>query len=125
MFYLDKYIYIILFYSILVIHVIESKSLDPRLARRLPDLLDETITNEMVEAKYISLPLGVWGGRLGVMFRDDVHALIESMQIDVADLKENGQVRSDGELDYKLDIMDHELDANRAFMNLHLMLIQK
>jgi hypothetical protein len=47
------------------------------------------------------------------------------MQIDVADLKENGQVRSDGELDYKLDIMDHELDANRAFMNLHLMLIQK
>lgn len=105
--------------------MIESKSLDPRLARRLPDLLDETITNEMVEAKYISLPLGVWGGRLGVMFRDDVHALIESMQIDVADLKENGQVRSDGELDYKLDIMDHELDANRAFMNLHLMLIQK
>jgi hypothetical protein len=79
----------------------------------------------MIEAKYISLPLGVWGGRLGVMFRDDVHALIESIQIDVADLKENGQVRSDGELDYKLDIMDHELDANRAFMNLHLMLIQK
>lgn len=74
------------------------------------------------EVKYISLPVGVWGGKLGVMFRDDVHTLIESFQKDVAELNEK-QERTEDELEYKIDIMDMELDSNRAFMNLHLMII--
>lgn len=104
-----------------MIKAIESKSLDPRLARRLQDLImdREDITSEI---KYISLPLGVWGGKLGVMFRDDVHTLIESFQEDIADQKEK-KCRTEDELDYKLDIMDNELDSNRAFMNLHVMVI--
>ncbi|CEP17150.1 hypothetical protein [Parasitella parasitica] len=105
-----------------VISVIESQSLDPRLARRLQDLVQEE--PHLIEAKYISLPLGVWGGRLGVMFRDDIHALIESYQSEIADLSQK-HARSENELEYKIEIMDHELDSNRAFMNLHLMVIQK
>ncbi|CAO3667380.1 unnamed protein product [Rhizopus stolonifer] len=50
----------------------ELNSLDPRLARRLQDLVDNKA--KTMESKYVSLPLGVWGGRLGVMFRDDLHA---------------------------------------------------
>jgi SAM-dependent methyltransferase len=103
-----------------VIKVIESKSLDPRLARRLQDLVIDPISSTQV--KYISLPLGVWGGKLGVMFRDDVHSLIEAFQKDVAEYKEKN-TRTEDELDYKMDIMDNEMDSNHAFMNLHLMVI--
>lgn len=105
---------------LIVFKVIESKGLDPRLARCLQDLiLDQDIHSEI---KYISLPLGVWGGKLGVMFRDDVHTLIESFQKDIAEFKEKQQ-RTEDELEYKSDIMDMEMDSNRAFMNLHLMVI--
>ena len=107
-----------------MISAIESQSLDPRLARRLQDLVAEDQDKTHVEVKYISLPLGVWGGRLGVMFRDDIHVLIESYQPEIADASQK-PARSDTELDYKMELMDHELDANRAFMNLHLMVIQK
>lgn len=110
--------------NITVISVIESQSLDPRLARRLQDLVVEQEEELLIEVKYISLPLGVWGGRLGVMFRDDIHALIESYQPEIADLNQKS-TRSENELEYKIEIMDHELDSNRAFMNLHLMVIQK
>ncbi|KAL0137626.1 hypothetical protein V8B55DRAFT_1530357 [Mucor lusitanicus] len=107
-----------------VISAIESQSLDPRLARRLQDLVADQDDKTHIEVKYISLPLGVWGGRLGVMFRDDIHALIESYQPEVADTSQK-PARSEAELEYKMELMDHELDSNRAFMNLHLMVIQK
>lgn len=107
-----------------MISAIESQSLDPRLARRLQDLVVEQEEKTHIEVKYISLPLGVWGGRLGVMFRDDIHTLIESYQPEIADLNQK-PVRSETELEYKIELMDHELDSNRAFMNLHLMVIQK
>jgi hypothetical protein len=109
----------------IVITVIESKSLDPRMARRLQDLVTEEHQNALAstEAKYISLPLGVWGGRLGVMFRDDIHTLIESYQYHVAELNKK-PCRTEDELEYKMDIMDNEMDSNHAFMNLHLMMVQ-
>ncbi|KAI9271047.1 hypothetical protein EDC94DRAFT_596946, partial [Helicostylum pulchrum] len=103
-----------------VIKAIESKQLDPRLARHLPDLIIDT--DIYSESRYISLPLGLWGGKLGVMFRDDVHTLIESFQSDIAEQK-GKSCRTEVELEYKTDVMDIELDSNRAFMNLHLMVI--
>ncbi|KAI9340350.1 hypothetical protein BD770DRAFT_399681 [Pilaira anomala] len=80
-----------------VIKVVESKGFDPRLARHLQDLiLDLDVQSEI---RYISLPLGVWG-------------------------ENNGKsCRTEGELEYKTDVMDIELDSNRAFMNLHIMVI--
>ncbi|KAI8054939.1 uncharacterized protein B0P05DRAFT_560825 [Gilbertella persicaria] len=104
-----------------VISVIESKKLDPRLARRLLDLVSPTITTK---AKYVSLPIGVWGGRLGVIFRDDIHHLIESFQPHIAELN-SVQCRTEDELESKIEMMDQEVDANRSFMNLHLLFISK
>ncbi|KAI8328108.1 hypothetical protein BC941DRAFT_445624 [Chlamydoabsidia padenii] len=97
-----------------VIHRMESRSLDPRLARRLPDLLDEVISIDSIPtiAGYTSLPIGVWGGRLGVMFREDVHRLMETVQ-------------PDQDLDNELDQMDNEMELQRSFMNLHHCYAQK
>lgn len=106
-----------------VIKVLESKNLDPRLARKLQEVIVDETAVTLFQIKYISLPLGVWGGKLGVMFRDDVHALITSFQGEVATLKEKA-CRSEDELEYKMDQMDAELDSNRAFMNLHVMVIR-
>lgn len=93
--------------------------MDPRLARRLQELIKRDIPSEI---KYISLPIGVWGGKIGVMFRDDVHSLVESFQEEIADYKEV-KCRTEDELDYKIDIMDTEFESNRAFMNLHIMVV--
>lgn len=95
------------------------------MARRLQDLVIEEQQSllDTTEVKYISLPLGVWGGRLGVMFRDDIHTLLESYQYDVAELNKSA-CRTEDDLEYKMDIMDNEIDSNHAFMNLHLMILQ-
>lgn len=74
---------------IIVIHLMERRSLDPHFAKHLQDVF---FFHELVEqmhqqhgyayhAKHTSLPLGVWGGRIGVMFRDDLHDLIEMIHI--------------------------------------------
>ncbi|KAG0741159.1 hypothetical protein G6F62_011546 [Rhizopus arrhizus] len=87
-----------------IMEEVELNSLDPRLARRLGDLVEDE--RKRHEVKYISLPLGIWGGKLGVMFKDDLHSLIEIIL--------NEQVQE----------VDKELDLNRAFMNLHLMTLR-
>lgn len=96
---------------------LENESLDPRLARHLEDLIEKN-TSISCKSKYISLPLGVWGGRLGVMFRDDIHQLYEKIIL----LSDNNEAAA---FEYKLELLDNELEANRAFMNLHVMLINK
>ncbi|KAI8370028.1 hypothetical protein EDC96DRAFT_502793 [Choanephora cucurbitarum] len=100
-----------------VIQLYESKKLDPRLARRLIDLVVDPSLHLTVKARYVSLPIGVWGGRLGVLFRDDVHHLMESVQ------QEIGQ--TEDELEHKLEMMDKEMEMNRSFMNLHLLVYNK
>ncbi|KAI9310460.1 S-adenosyl-L-methionine-dependent methyltransferase [Dichotomocladium elegans] len=70
-----------------VIYKMQYRALDPHFAQHLQDFF---FFHELVEqmhqrhgdayhAKYTSLPLGVWGGRIGVMFRDDWHDLIEAV----------------------------------------------
>lgn len=117
---------------IIVIHAMESKSLDPRIARRFKDILSEAaaLQNDNEEHRtiyqggYISLPLGVWGGRLGVMFRDNVRELFEQFQPTIAEFKQT-DARSDNELEDAFEHMDHEMEAQEAFMNLHHAFAQK
>lgn len=104
--------------------VLENKSLDPRLARRLKDLVETKTFDVSCKAKYISLPLGVWGGRLGVMFRDDVHQLFESFQSSIANVKQT-ECRTEEAMEYKIEQLDNELEGNRAFMNLHVLFVHK
>ncbi|KAI9250620.1 hypothetical protein BY458DRAFT_536276 [Sporodiniella umbellata] len=77
---------------------IELDGRDPRLGRKL---------QKMGESGYISIPLGIWGGKLGVMFKDDLYVLMETV------LKDRQQIPA----------LEKELDLNRAFMNLHLVVI--
>ncbi|CAO3628719.1 unnamed protein product [Cunninghamella blakesleeana] len=47
---------------------------EPRLAKMLKEVLplDPQLTDQHITEFYRSLPIGVWGGRLGVLFRDDL-----------------------------------------------------
>ena len=105
---------------ILVINVIEAKSWNPKLAIQLKKLITDPVVS--TEIKFFSLPLGIWGGTLGVMFRDDVHKLIELFQEQIA-VQNEKRCRTEDELDYKMEIMDSEMQVNRAFMNLHVMIV--
>ncbi|ORX56814.1 hypothetical protein DM01DRAFT_1382245 [Hesseltinella vesiculosa] len=105
-----------------IIHMLESDDLDPRLARRLPDLwLDQ---GAQAVSWYTSLPIGVWGGRLGIMFREEVHSLFESLQPYIAIYSET-VCRTDEQMDSLLDQLDAEMDLQRSFMNLHHCYVQK
>ncbi|KAL0097678.1 hypothetical protein J3Q64DRAFT_1714730 [Phycomyces blakesleeanus] len=107
-----------------VIHVIESRSLDPRLARRLQDFFHDLKQLGQSTSAYTSLPLGVWGGRLGVMFREDVETLFNIFQPSVADLNDTTE-RSEQDMDHQFEKVNREMEQSRAFMNLHYAYAQK
>lgn len=106
-----------IYYQTLVEHDLQSRKLnnllfdlqdiDPRIARKLVHLFNQA-EYKMIEKKYISLPLGTWGGKLGVMFKDDIYNLYERLLC---------------QHNFLLD--DKELNLNRAFMNLHVIIAQK
>ena len=141
---------------ILVIHLMERRSLDPHFAQHLQDVF---FFHELVEqmhqqhgyayhAKYVSLPLGKWAGRMGVMFRDDLHDMIEMIHIheqrkqspssyfaytnhqdddddDTSDFDDYYDPWTDQRLRATLERMDQELEMHWAFMNLHHAYAQK
>lgn len=136
----------------------ERRGLEPEFARHLQDLF---FFHQLVEqmhqqhgdayhAKYMSVPLGVWGGRMGVMFRDDLHDLVEAIHLrqqkqhrrqsfasfdddyddddDVADDDEADEFYdpwTDRRLKATLEKIDDELETHRAFMNLYFAYAQK
>ncbi|CDS06886.1 hypothetical protein LRAMOSA09410 [Lichtheimia ramosa] len=108
-----------------VIRRMQQRGSDPHFARHLQDFF---FFHELVEqmhqghgdayhAKYTSLPLGVWGGRIGVMFRDDLHDLIEAVHANDGDSCYDPW--TDQRLEAMLDKVDEELETHWAFMNLH------
>ncbi|CAO3613460.1 unnamed protein product [Cunninghamella echinulata] len=105
-----------------VIHLMESKSLDPRLARRLPDLLEEATDTT---TGYVSLPIGVWGGRMGVMFREEVHSLFESVRAYLTYDDKQVNEKSNQDLELELNQLDQEMEIQRSFMNIHYCFTQK
>ncbi|KAG0188866.1 Peroxisomal membrane protein pex16 [Apophysomyces sp. BC1034] len=105
-----------------VIHVMERKSFDPRLARRLPDLFHKIDVLIQPHASYTSLPLGIWAGKMGVMFRDDVHDL---MELTKTTEEKDDDTQNDQELDRQFEQMDEEMEMQRSFMNLYHCYAQK
>ncbi|KAI8636309.1 hypothetical protein BD408DRAFT_426345, partial [Parasitella parasitica] len=127
-----------------VFQMMESHDLNPRLARKLGDLTSDVFESHKQEpldqdsdqtrrrkkkhfgSNYISLPLGVWGGKLGVIFRDSINDLfmdfIQHVDLDsvASDRGSISSSSSDG-IPYNDDIetMNTELDSQKAFMNLH------
>lgn len=128
----------------LVIHAMENKALDPRLARQLNSVVGDLSQpgdscRLLYHGNYKSLPLGVWGGRLGVMFRDDVRSLFERFRSIVAEKQQQHQHQQQDEYslaaedvnppqhtpDSVLEQLDADMDSERAFMNLHYTYAQK
>ncbi|KAI8343058.1 hypothetical protein BC941DRAFT_86429 [Chlamydoabsidia padenii] len=103
-----------------VISTMKKKNLDPRLPRHMQDLFFKLLVDarqQSYQVNYNSLPLGVWGGRLGVMFRDDMHDVLEALGVSTTDDPTHWQASS--------DTLDDELDAQMAFMNLYQIFVQK
>ncbi|CDS02942.1 hypothetical protein LRAMOSA00344 [Lichtheimia ramosa] len=60
-----------------VMDAAQNRGLSPRLAQELGTLIPKGAVNRY--EKYRSLPIGLWGGRLGVLFREDLfHGLIHT-----------------------------------------------
>jgi hypothetical protein len=119
----------------------ELHGLKPRMARKLGDMVSdifhthdqETLDSDPnstylnkkkhFDTNYTSLPLGVWGGKLGVMFRDDINDLYEFFKIN------QGEDTSDEEGGmpfYKeIETMDDEMETQKAFMNLYHVYVRK
>ncbi|CAO3624059.1 unnamed protein product [Cunninghamella blakesleeana] len=110
----------------------KKRKLDPRLPRHLQDmffklLVDQSPTNRQnsYNVMYNSLPLGVWGGRLGVMFRDDIHDILDHFHIATTCADKNGNPLTEKEWQSTCDLLDDELEAEMAFMNLYQIYAQK
>ncbi|KAI8086571.1 uncharacterized protein BX664DRAFT_336170 [Halteromyces radiatus] len=110
------------------------KKLDSRLPRHLQDLFFKSLVEDQqpgkrqlqnnYQVKYNSLPLGVWGGRLGVMFRDDIHDILDALNVATTPDK-YGNAMTEEEWLATSDTLDDELEAFMAFMNLYQIYAQK
>ncbi|CAO3594349.1 unnamed protein product [Absidia cylindrospora] len=117
-----------------VASAMKKKNLDSRLPRHLQDqffqlLVDDQQDNscrrqDSYQVNYTSLPLGVWGGRLGVLFRDDFYDALDALDI-VTPMDRYGNALVDEEWQTKMDMLDDELDSQKAFMNLYQIFVQK
>lgn len=80
-----------------VIELVRRLGLKPRLARYLRDVLPKEagLTGDHITEFYRSLPIGVWGGRLGVLFRDDlIYALTHARSLGTAELHQSSNVNN-------------------------------
>jgi hypothetical protein len=89
------------------------------MVRNLTDSLssndDRKTKEKYFDTNYTSLPLGIWGGRLGVLFRDSINELFfENIKLLKEELIE-GIIPHDSDI----EAMNLELDSQKAFMNLH------
>ncbi|KAL7320558.1 hypothetical protein PS15m_000436 [Mucor circinelloides] len=132
-----------------VFQTMETHNLNPRLARKLGDLTSDIFDTHRQEpldqdtdqirrkkkkhysSNYTSLPLGVWGGRLGVMFRDNINDLFTDFCLhDDQDTEASydGSISSLSDaIPYNEDIetMDKEMDSQKSFMNMHHVYVRK
>lgn len=103
-----------------------SRGLKPRLARRLPSLLPKDAVNRI--EKYRSLPIGIWGGRIGVLFREDLVFILTHTHDAVRQYQAKclGIVpASPEEFQQQIDVALRELDQYHSYSNFHFVVAQK
>jgi hypothetical protein len=116
----------------------EERGLNPDFAPKLSDTLlkgfsmKEQKNKKVFDAGYTSMPLGLWGGHMGVLFRDDINELFQVLEL-YAELHREEKYNDENEdasdessvISHSIEAMDEELEARKAFMNLHHAFIQK
>ncbi|KAI8335542.1 hypothetical protein BC941DRAFT_430596 [Chlamydoabsidia padenii] len=106
-----------------VVSAMKKQKLDPRLPRHLQDLFFKLLVDDQpasshrrqnsYQVKYNSLPLGVWGGRLGVMFRDDIHDILDALHVTsypVTDITNGSNINTPDVVDEDDDNHDDDFD---------------
>ncbi|CAO3618279.1 unnamed protein product [Cunninghamella echinulata] len=76
-----------------------------------------------LQQKYQSLPMGLWGGRLGVLCRDDILDIYRRSQTALCQFYsrslDNNEINSD------IAIMSREMEQHRSFANFHFISVNK
>ncbi|KAI8987976.1 hypothetical protein BDF20DRAFT_832861 [Mycotypha africana] len=132
-----------------VFQIMERHNINPRLARKLSSLVQNIFeredqkpspidTREMLQKKqqrfymnYTSLPIGKWGGKLGVLFRDAINDLyldIKMHECADSDVSYEGSVSSLSDAipyDSDIETMARELESRKAFMNIYHVYVRK
>jgi SAM-dependent methyltransferase len=116
---LDPSMFINVFLYI-VMQVASSRGMNPKdQVDNLSQLLPTDAINQ--QAKYRSIPIGVWGGRIGVLCRDDMIHLLTRFQPAVKDY----YGRSTNEFDQEITTVFREMDHYRSFSNYYFYAAQK
>lgn len=103
-----------------------SRGLKPRMARHLWSLFPKDATCSV--EKYHSLPLGVWGGRLGVMSRDDMFNIMENCQSSINDYKAANHIPNQmttHTFEILSEVMAKEFERHHSYINFYFTVGQK
>ena len=113
-----------IFFLVSVIHATEDLKLSPRVARNLPGLFPDKSKVSSADTRYLSMPIGMWGGRLGVLFKEDLFMFTKKCQPAVAQAR-NIQQRTDEEFQNEMERVSREVEVYRCFMNFHAYWVEK
>lgn len=113
-----------IFFFIIVLRSFESFKLNPRLAREIGPMISSLTGSHIsgddkksFDSNYTSLPLGLWGGRLGVLLLDSINELfLENLKLLKQDLNDTNEWFP---YPNDTDALEVEFNSQKAFMNLH------
>lgn len=107
----------ILIFSVLVIEIAISRGYDPR---EQANLLNHVTLEQETErqVKYRSIPIGVWGGRIGVLCRDDMINMLTKF-------KKYYFGQENQTFEKEVSIIIKEIDQYKSFSNYFFYTAQK
>jgi hypothetical protein len=105
-----------------VIHVADHLGFQINVATRLAAFApwDDCLN---LQEKYQSLPIGLWGGRLGVLFRDDLIDILRRCQASVA--RHHGNPKDDKAFLSDLAVACREMEQYHTYANFHFLTVNK
>lgn len=113
------------YFSFIVHEVSISRGLNPR---RQADKLSELVPSDAInrQVKYRSIPIGVWGGRIGVLCRDDMINMLTKFQPAVQDYYKRDN-DSDAKVAFNqgINTVLREMDQYKSFSNYYFYTAQK
>ncbi|KAI9032669.1 hypothetical protein CLU79DRAFT_727379 [Phycomyces nitens] len=104
--------------------VANDRGFKPWLARQLAELVPQDALDR--QERYRSLPLGLWGGRLGVMFRDDMIHVLTKCKSSIRDYY-NQPFEPESQKAFELELAEisREMEQYHSYSNFHFITVQK
>lgn len=112
-----------IFFKLLVLQVASSRRLEPKsISNNLSALIPAEGENRQV--KYRSIPIGIWGGRIGVLCRDDMINMLTKFQPVVYEYFGKGEDEKKS-FDQEIATVIREMEQYRSFSNYYFYTAQK